>query len=101
MSDNKTLADRVGKGAEWILMFIPELGLYVPFDIFACPIRDRLIPYRMKKKWPPLACRGYKFNAGEPPVCKPAEKYEHKWLFKCVCWHYDIGTGECRKYSRR
>ncbi len=99
MSDNKTLGDKVNSGMRWTLMFIPELAFYVPFDLFACPVRDRLIPYKTKKKWPPLACRGYMW-ARDPPKCKPAERYEHKWLFKCLCWNYDMETGECKKQGR-
>ncbi len=100
MSDNKTLGDKVREGAEWTLMFIPEFAFYVPFDFFTIPIRDRLIPRSWKNKNPDLACRGYK-GKSDPIMCKPAERYEHKWLLKCLCWNYDMETGECKKYRKK
>ena len=100
MEDNETLVDRIGRGTKWALMFIPELTFYVPFDFFTTPIRDRLIPRSWKKENPDLACRGYQANS-DPIMCKPAERYEHKWLLKCLCWNYDMKTGECMKYRKK
>ena len=101
MIDDKSTLDKVVAAIESAAWIVPELLAYAPFDLFTAPIRDRVLPYSWKAKYPVIACRGFrKEEPNKRPKCKPGEKYEHKTIMKCICWNYNRETGECMKKKK-
>lgn len=87
--------------AKDVLMLIPEIFVYVPFDFVTVPVRDRVIPRSVKKRMPELACRiSYRSatQIDDNIMCQPAEKYKHENLFPCS--YYNHETGGCRKVEK-
>jgi hypothetical protein len=81
------------------LIFLPEVFLYAPADISTVWLRNRVFPRSWKKRVNFLGCRGYDSYHPGKIMCKPAEKYRHKGLFRLVCRHYDSKTHECTYHS--
>jgi hypothetical protein len=77
--------------------YLIECSLFVPFDLLTVPVRDVVLPRRLKAWCPPLSCRKYD-GYNKAVLCRPVRKYWHADVFRlAICRRCGVGprAGEC------